>query len=1069
MIRFGCPSCQAPLAAPEERVGAQTTCPRCRQPVRVPAEAQPAPASVASAPPAPMAEQRPSTRWRRFLTEAVEVPRTTAIHSGRFLAYAGGAIRGAWLRRHVDRAQIALGDRLFQSGSGDPGLREQIRTLDGQPRRAKRRRRALLRELAAPAVSANTAPADTANEWQRLQQTRASLAAHQAKMRQARSALAPTGTASWLRLAGGCGLAACVLLLLTLTLSGRGSVGSPANPNGERVEADAEVARVTGPSSQPSAVPAKPILVLDSTGHSEIVKQAFLSPDGQRAITVAMDKTVRIWDVASGETLRVIRPPVGRGVRGVLRAGALSPDGNLLAVSGQRADPSLGVGPVYVINLAAGRVDHVLKPGKEVNYLKFSPDGRRLAAAAMDKIVLYDTGTWQPERVFEGSKGLVTGLALSADGKYLLSASEESEPRLWSLTGDKRVWTLPGATDANDATYCVAFSPDNSLFATGDPRVIRVFAPPRDNTANVIQPFATFPGSPTEPFVVGSLTFTPNSKTLLATGVSVRTSRGIAVMVDARSGTVHSTFLHSNTVQSGSLSKDGRLAITTGGNSHETFVWYCADGSLVQKFEGKGKGLWAAGWSADGKSVAWGTNNREQRDPLTGQLFCPLEYTFRLDELDVGDPPDGSYRRGLRSDNEFSVEVIRPARQHFVIREKGTPIRLHDTKGPTIEACIVLPGGRALVGTSIDLYQLDLRTGQPVRKYHGHTANINDLVPSPDGRYFLSVSSDQTLRIWDFNQEEPLLSLFVSGNEWIAWTQQGYYAASAGGERLMGWHINNGLEALASFHPAAQFRKSLYQPEVIRRVVPAGSVASALQQLGKKAEDISQFMPPTVAITSPSGLGNNAVSQSFEVRATAHSVGQHPVTSLRLLVDGRPYRGTAGVRRVPQPQLGEVQAAWRVELPPGLHVLAVQADSAVSRSVSPVVEVTAGSAAGEQSALYVLAVGINAYDGDLALHYAVQDADLFTKTVQEKGAGAFRSIEVKLIRDREATRDAIEKGLSWLRSKMTARDVGVLTTATATRMAIFTWFRLMWTRATWLAAVCPETPSRRRWPICPAG
>jgi WD40 repeat protein len=47
----------------------------------------------------------------------------------------------------------------------------------------------------------------------------------------------------------------------------------------------------------------QPQLVLDTGGHTGAVKQVLFTPDDKQVITVSDDKTVRVWDVRSGETV----------------------------------------------------------------------------------------------------------------------------------------------------------------------------------------------------------------------------------------------------------------------------------------------------------------------------------------------------------------------------------------------------------------------------------------------------------------------------------------------------------------------------------------------------------------------------------------------------------------------------------------------------------------------------------------------------------------------------------------------------------------------------------------------
>jgi hypothetical protein len=292
----------------------------------------------------------------------------------------------------------------------------------------------------------------------------------------------------------------------------------------------------------------------------------------------------------------------------------------------------------------------------------------------------------------------------------------------------------------------------------------------------------------------------------------------------------------------------------------------------------------------------------------------------------------------------------------------------------------------------------------------------------------VSNAADMTMRIWSPEQPRPVLSFFFAEPEWVAWTEEGIYASSVNGERLMGWQVNNGMLKAGSFYPTVQFRRSLYHPDVIREVLPAGGTTHALAKLKKQTAilSVNNVLPPHVTITSPTGLGTVPVKQSrFVVEAIARNRAEHPVTALRLLVNGRPYQGHAALQKVEKPALGDVPASWTLDLEPGVHQLAVVAETAVSRGVSPMVEVSIGGKRATPN-LYALAIGINNYPGNLRLDFAADDAEAFCETLTEHCKGVYGRVDVKLVTDRQATKVAIENGLDWLESKMTAQDVGIV-------------------------------------------
>src|SRR5262249_5003974 len=100
-----------------------------------------------------------------------------------------------------------------------------------------------------------------------------------------------------------------------------------------------------------------PVLVLNTGGHTAKVHKVLFDPKGGRVISVSQDKTIRIWDTRTGESIDVLRPPIGPGPQGELYAAALSPNGKLLAVAGFGFQKDqVRTAPVYLIDLETRQI-----------------------------------------------------------------------------------------------------------------------------------------------------------------------------------------------------------------------------------------------------------------------------------------------------------------------------------------------------------------------------------------------------------------------------------------------------------------------------------------------------------------------------------------------------------------------------------------------------------------------------------------------------------------------------------------------------------------------------------------
>jgi WD40 repeat protein len=165
------------------------------------------------------------------------------------------------------------------------------------------------------------------------------------------------------------------------------------------------------------------------------------SPDGTILARAAQDKTIRLWDVASGSPISEAIAVFDSWARSV----AFSPDGRSLAVGGCW---SFKIFDVTEASNPESIYDQ--KTNTCVNDIKFSPDGTQIAAIkkASDTesaILLFNVNSKSTlDLDSELHKGSVWSLAFTPDGHVLASAGDDELIRLWNTENGELIATLKG-------------------------------------------------------------------------------------------------------------------------------------------------------------------------------------------------------------------------------------------------------------------------------------------------------------------------------------------------------------------------------------------------------------------------------------------------------------------------------------------------------------------------------------------------------------------------------------------------------------------------------------------------
>jgi WD40 repeat protein/serine/threonine protein kinase len=353
-------------------------------------------------------------------------------------------------------------------------------------------------------------------------------------------------------------------------------------------------------------------------------------------------------------------------------------------------------------------------------------------------------------RALRGHEGKITSVAISSNGRRLVTGSEDHTAKVWDAETGRLLLTVTGHTKSTGA---VAIFPDGRRIVTSS----------EDATAKVwdMETGRELLTLKAPARLIESLAISPDGRRIV-TGCADKTAR----VWDAETGRELLTLKgHANSwIYAIAFSSDGRRIVT--GSADETAkVWDAVTGHELLTLTGHSAWVRSVAFSPDGLRIVSGGDDKMAKvwDAETGRELLTLKG-----------------HTGTVSSVAFSHDgqriVTGSADKMAKVWEAGSGRNLLTFKGHNsgVNAVAIFPDGRRIVtGSSDNTAKLwDAKSDRELLTLKGHIKRVSSVAFSPNGQRIATGSWDNTAKLWNAETGLELCSLRGHGEgQWVAFSE----------------------------------------------------------------------------------------------------------------------------------------------------------------------------------------------------------------------------------------------------------------------------------------------------------
>ena len=175
-------------------------------------------------------------------------------------------------------------------------------------------------------------------------------------------------------------------------------------------------------------------LIRTLKGHTDVIWSVAFSPDGKYLASGSADRTLRLWNIRTGELVEPFKDFVCHD--GTVSFVTFDKNGNFIATGSK--DGTMKFWDMYTGEMCAEFTGHT----DTIASIAYS--NRFMASASWDNTInlYYTFGTQKIVDTLKGHSDKVFGVSWSPDGKLLASGSKDSTIKIWEINARSDIQTL---------------------------------------------------------------------------------------------------------------------------------------------------------------------------------------------------------------------------------------------------------------------------------------------------------------------------------------------------------------------------------------------------------------------------------------------------------------------------------------------------------------------------------------------------------------------------------------------------------------------------------------------------